>query len=228
MSRAIFAHFETTQRKLGGRSDETTSHTEMEAVREELGLGRGGLIHDQKFRIMQPLFRAVAIVINQDDYSIAVPTIAHIPVLLVITGVQGGLSAPITFDSIADKISVHHKTEDSVQVATTNLATTVAFVMGLEKRELAAFGPRPDPAETCKEPRRSCLLGGDEALFLAKQRGWEGDEVPEGPSSTWVDLGIYQEWTGEGAEWDKGRAQELERTFRQTVLDLDRGRDPKN
>jgi hypothetical protein len=227
MSRAIWARVENTQQRLGGRSHETTSPNEMNGVRKEVGLSDWEPVHEQKFRIMQPLFRAVAIAIKQDDYSIAVPDIAQIPVLLIITGVEEGLSAPITFDSIADKISAHHKTKDSLQAAETNLATAVSFVMGLEKRELAAFGPRPDPAETCKDPSRSCLLGRGEALFLAQQRGWEGDEAPEGPSSTWVDFNIYREWTGEGAEWDGRVAQGWERTCRKRVLNLE-PRDDQN
>jgi hypothetical protein len=184
------------------------------------------IVRDQKLWVMQPLFRAVAIAIKKNDYSIAVPAIAEIPVLLVITGVKEGLSAPITFDSIADKISVRHETEDPVQAVETSLETAVRFVMALEQRELAAFGPRPDPTETCKDPRRSCMLGDGEALLLAKQRGWEGDEAPQGPSSTWVDLNIYREWTGETASWDDRAAQDWERTCRKRALDLERGEDP--
>lgn len=65
-------------------------------------------------------------------------------VLLVLTGVEEGLRAPITLKSIADEIIAHHQTDDSVKVVETSLDTAVRFVMKLEERELTAFGPRPD------------------------------------------------------------------------------------
>ncbi|KAK4151016.1 hypothetical protein C8A00DRAFT_17542, partial [Chaetomidium leptoderma] len=216
MSRAICTHVETTQQKIGSRA--VTSSDEMHALRKELGLSDWETISQQKFLLLRPLFRAVAIVIKRNAYGLAVPEISQIPVLVVLTGVEEGLSAPITFASIASKISAHH-TEDSVQTAETSLATAVNFVMDLEKRELDASGPIPDPAETCKDPRRSCLLGKQEAWAFARVRGWEGVDAPEGPSSSWVDHNIYREWTAEGSDHGEAVAQGWEDRCRKRVID---------
>ena len=228
ISRVLCAHIETVQQKIGDRPNHTTTYSEMEALRGELGFEDWHPIgiRNQKFLLLQPLFRAVAIVIKSADYTTAVPAIAEIPVLIVLTGVEDGLSAPITFDPIADRIRTHHQIEDSIQVAETSLATAVSFAMDLEKREVSAFGPRPDPAETCKESRRSFLLCDGEALMLARGDGWEGEEAPEGPSSSWVDLSIYPYWTGDGAEYDEGEAQTWEVRCCKLAMAAERGEDP--
>ncbi len=205
ISRALCARIDTVQQKIGYRPNRIITRAEMEALKAELGFTQMhpvGIINP-KFISLQPLFRALAIVIRSADYTTSTPSIAEVPVLIVLTGVEDGLSAPITFDSIADKIKVHHRIEDSIQVAETSLATAVSFAMDLEKREVSAFGPKPDPAETCKEPKRSGWLCDGEALALARGDGWEGSEAPEGPSSSWVDLDIYPDWTGDSAEQDK-------------------------
>ncbi|KAK4044122.1 hypothetical protein C8A01DRAFT_12426 [Parachaetomium inaequale] len=211
MSCGICAHVEETQQKLGDRWYGVMCLEEAVALAKELGFPDSERINQQKFLVLQPLFRAVAIVLRSSDYGTAVPAIAEIPALLVLTGVEEGLSAPITFDSIADKIGAHHQAGDSIQTVETSLATAVGFLMDLEKRELAAFGPRPDPADSCRGPRRSLFLDEEEICFWAQQHGSEWDEAPEGPSSSWVDIGIYPHWAGEGARSDEKMAQGWER-----------------
>jgi hypothetical protein len=221
MSRAICTRVETVQRKVGVRGDELGEipFGEVLLLQQELGFGHWEPIRCRKFLSLQPLFRAVAIVIRIRDYSIAVPDIAEIPVLLVLMGVEEGLSAPITLDSIThDGTHKHHRVDGSIQAVETSLATAVRFVMDLEKREVAAFGPNPDPEQTCKEPRRSRLLGSHEALSWATHHGQEEqEEAPEGPSSSRVDTKIYQEWTGAGANYDANTAQGWEREYQELV-----------
>jgi hypothetical protein len=218
MSRAICARVEAVQQKIGDRTDEEIILGGMVGLQQELGFESWEPIFSQKFRSLQPLFRAVAIVINLGDYRIAIPDIAEIPVLVVVTGIEEGLSAPITLESIThDDTHKHHRVDDSIQVVETSLATAVRFVMDLEKCEVAAFGPKPDPGQASKEPRRSCLLGEYEALVLAQRYGWEEEEAPKGPSSSWVDTNIYREWTGAGANFDANTALCWERKCRTRV-----------
>jgi hypothetical protein len=220
MSGAICAHVEATQQKIGDRGHDVTPLNELRVLAAELGSSADSeWIHGQKFLLLQPLFRAVAVVIRSNDYSIAVPAISQIPVLLVLTGVDQGLSAPITFESIMDKSRAHHRLEHSIQAVETSLATAVGFLMYLEKRELAALGPRPDPVEACKDPRRGMFLNNDRIAFFARMRGWEGHEAAEGPSSGWVDLDIYPHWSGDGAEYDQREAQRWETQCRRILQD---------
>ncbi|EEU41306.1 uncharacterized protein NECHADRAFT_83239 [Fusarium vanettenii 77-13-4] len=102
--------------------------------------------------ILQPLFKAVFIVLDQTmgptEGPLTPNDIGDIPVSLVRTGCTEGLSSPISFDAI------HHDqrvflgfgnsdgTIDSVQ---TTLKAAIQFIIGLENREMAAFGMRPSP-----------------------------------------------------------------------------------
>ncbi|KAK3294393.1 uncharacterized protein B0H64DRAFT_433567 [Chaetomium fimeti] len=152
LSRAICTHVETAQRKIGRRTHgaglDYMEKSELLPLLKDIGPGAGDweTIEDQRFLVLQPLFRAVAIVLHARDYDVFIQDISQIPVLLVLTGNVEGLSAPIAFDHIADQVVVHHDhAADSVQVAETRLSTAVGFLMHLEQRELAAFRPNPDP-----------------------------------------------------------------------------------
>jgi hypothetical protein len=206
LSHKICSRIEDIQRKIGDRSSFTTPWDEMMALGKEIGIRTDWYtVHEQRFMVLQPLFRAVAILINQRHYGLDVPAIGHLPILLVLTGYQEGLSAPITFEPIANRIRAYHGAGDSVQAVETSLATAIKFVMDLEKRELDAFGPRPDPAlirqpgMTGKGPN---ILGSDPDMdYLCLREGWEGDK-PEGSSSTWVDTNIYPQWSGDGSRME--------------------------
>ncbi|KAI1173536.1 hypothetical protein F4777DRAFT_600537 [Nemania sp. FL0916] len=131
-----------------------------------------------QFYILQPLFRAMLILVSSWDYKLEdSSTLGTLPVYLVLTGITDGLSAPITFESIAGKIDTDIKTTPGT--AKTTLETAVNFVMGLEEREAAAFGLRPDPVESWK------LLGYKEK---------------EEPTSRFVDPERYPHWGGLGHE----------------------------
>ncbi len=231
MTSAISTHIITSQAKIREydqlHNDGNTFYR-TRAIQAKLGLSEWERIRSQKHLHIQPLFQAVAIVIQRTSYNLEVSDIAHIPALIAVTGVTAGLSAPVTADIIPPRAIIlrHPATEDGVQVTETTLGTAIAFVMALEKRELAAVGATPDPAETGKEPSRSLLLSTDEALFLASRRGWEGAEAPEGPSSSWVDLDIYKEWTGDGADFDRDVAQPWERRCRKYVETIAAGGNP--
>ncbi|KAI0192449.1 hypothetical protein F4808DRAFT_475823 [Astrocystis sublimbata] len=104
-----------------------------------------------RFHIIQPLFRAILILVAGWDYQLQDSSaVGPIPAHLVLTGITDGLSAPITFESISGKIDADVR--DASGTVKTTLETAVDFVMGLEEREAAAFGLRPDPVTTCKPP----------------------------------------------------------------------------
>ena len=231
MTRAITARINTSQAKIREGEplyDDLSGRDRILAIQAELGLDDWERIRSQKHLHVQPLFQAVAIVIQGTSYNLDVANIAQIPALLVVTGVTDGLGAPVTADTIPHRAVIlrHPPTADGLQVTQTTLGTAIAFVMALEKRELAAVGATPDPAETGKEPKRSWLLSEGEALFIASKHGWEGTEAPEGPSSSWVDLDIHKEWTGEGARFDRDVAQSWERHCRKFVEIIAAGGDP--
>jgi hypothetical protein len=151
--------------------------------------GSSSPIHNPELYILQPLFQAVAIIVMADDYDHTNRDSGQIPVLIVLTGVTTGLSAPITFEPIAHKIRSFIK-DNAVQ---TTLETAITFLLGLENREIAAFGLRPDPMVHAK----------DWATISTHPRalGWEVEPLT-GPSSTWVDRELYPQWSGQGAEVD--------------------------
>ncbi|KAK0655552.1 hypothetical protein B0T16DRAFT_397231 [Cercophora newfieldiana] len=155
------------------------------------------IIRHQEFFILQPLFRALTIVIRNESFNPDTPDIGQLTVMMIRTGVEEGLSSPISFDPIAHRIygfACGSRGEIAVE---TTLETAVDFVMGLEKREVAAFGPRPDPVASTKGLEDGCF-GGPSTLHQARCIGWE-DELLVGPSSRWVDLEKCPEWTG----WDE-------------------------
>ncbi|KAF7551855.1 hypothetical protein G7Z17_g4700 [Cylindrodendrum hubeiense] len=152
-------------------------------------------ILNEDYFIVQPLFRAMAIVFLAGNFTMEVTNMGQLPVLIMITGVEDGLSAPISFESIAQKAEAYIS-KNIIQVS---LETAIAFVMDLEQREAAAFGRHPDPIESTKYLTdgvgcRDYILEREGLPLL----GW-GNEPLEGPSSTWVDLEKYPEWTGGGA-----------------------------
>ncbi|KAM5376463.1 hypothetical protein ACJZ2D_005517 [Fusarium nematophilum] len=138
-------------------------------------------IRDQDFFILQPPFRALAVALISNDYSIPVVDITKVPVLLVLTG----------FDTfVSDK------------AARVSLGVAIDFVLSLEKREVAAFGPKPGPVQSTKDLEDGCSFGLMGFPRHMRRLGW-GDEPLYGPSSSWVDQEKYPEWRGDGAVDDK-------------------------
>ncbi|KAJ3550126.1 hypothetical protein NM208_g150 [Fusarium decemcellulare] len=140
------------------------------------------------FFILQPLFRALVIVLLTKDYHIRVADIGQLPVLVVLTGIE---DVP--------------------------LGVAVDFVLALEQREVAAIGPQPDPVESTKNMQDGCFFSLDSYPRAMKKLGW-GDEPITGPSSTWVDDEKYPEWSGDGAIDDKHCYAKMEKTYRWFLL----------
>lgn len=156
---------------------------------------------------LQSLFHAVAIIIRGEDYSNLIQDIGQLPVSIVLTGLQdpeNPLSAPITFEHIASKVHAYNGTPD--QVARTTLETAIEFVMDLEEREITATGLRPDPYRTTQNRPDGGLTAPVYFDMQARDLGW-GNEPLMGPSSEWVDVMQYPEWSGDGADGDAGCMQ---------------------
>ncbi|KAF5005559.1 hypothetical protein FDECE_8011 [Fusarium decemcellulare] len=152
------------------------------------------------FYTTRPLFRAMAIVIPGQNYHTCgvVSRIATVSVLIVLTGETEGLSAPISFDSIADRAEV--VTVGGKAGVRTDLGTAISFVMFLEEREDAFFGPQPDPvASTAHAETGRWVYEGEQSW--AEALGWYNEPLV-GPSSRWVDGEKYPDWTGGGAHMD--------------------------
>jgi hypothetical protein len=160
------------------------------------------LTKDKSLHILQPLFKALLLVISAQDYELEdSKTVGKLSVLLVRTGIEVGLSAPITFEPIADKMRIESHDGETIR---TTLETAIDFVIELEAREVAAFGFRPSPITTWpswEPPEDSEGIGADKPIT--------------GPSSQFVDTKKYKQWSGDGAHYDSVIAQaHEEREFR--------------
>lgn len=161
---------------------------------------------NHRLYMLQPLFQALLIIVCVHSYTFREDstTIGQFPVLLVRTGVEQGLSAPITFQGVAGA----GDDSDSSYYIKTTLETAVDFVMALEAREAAVFGLRPSPEASWES-------------YLRRRRGWSpheekdfGDEPVIGPSSKFVDSKKYATWGGEGRRQDRVEREMEERLLR--------------
>ncbi|KAH8893872.1 hypothetical protein GQ53DRAFT_745307 [Thozetella sp. PMI_491] len=187
---------------------EARHHTydkQLESSSDEVPLSAGNAfmdrVEDHKLHILQPLFRALVIITCSESYhNEDSKNIGKLPVLLVRTGIEDGLSAPITFESIQDQSGDYagNKTKDIVN---TTLEVAIDFVMGIEAREAAVFGLQPTPAAVWKAERRT----------LAIWRRYRGDEPLTGPSSQFVNEDKYPVWQGLGENQDSWVMAEIER-----------------
>lgn len=139
--------------------------------------------HSQKKFLLQPLFQAIIISIRLETFN-KDTELSQLPVLLIRTGIEEGLSAPISFDPIAHKISSFLYSPCGKAAAQVTLETAVEFIMSLESREVAAFGYQPSPAVSSQELDDTCIADLD-IMHEARKFGW-GDEPLVGPSSQWV------------------------------------------
>ncbi|KAL6860833.1 hypothetical protein J3F83DRAFT_747691 [Trichoderma novae-zelandiae] len=158
----------------------------------------GRIIRHQEFFLLRPLFRALIIIIRLEEYRDKDMDIAQLPVLLIRTGVEDGLSAPISFEPIGHQIqSVVRDTAQGKTAVRVALEVAVDFVLSLEKREIDAFGHQPDPIVSTRDLEDGGLADRSGILERARQLGW-GDEPLAGPSSAWVDTKIHTGWCGGG------------------------------
>lgn len=133
-------------------------------------------------RVLRPLFEALMAIVCCADYEGEDSTTAgHFPVHLVRTGVEDGLSAPVSFH---DEIAAHRMEYISENVVKTTLEAATGFIMALEAREAAVFGVQPDPASVVEGPK-------DE----------EGNELTKLPSTQWVSEENAAKWGWCGMGW---------------------------
>ncbi|PNP58896.1 hypothetical protein THARTR1_01144 [Trichoderma harzianum] len=163
--------------------------------------------------ILQPLFRALLILVSDKKYNKETSkTVGSLPVYLVRTGIEEGLSAPISFEPIATKILSHSEPGRAIEVT---VETAIDFAMELEAREAAAFGLRPNPV-TDWEP------------YEDEIEAWKsmGETEPlVGPNSQWVDSEKYPQWTGEGERCDSVKMVRLEEQQFRLQVKFDRRRE---
>jgi hypothetical protein len=144
----------------------------------------GSVYNDGQHFVLQPLFRAVVIVALADTYDSRVKDIGKIPVLLTLTRLQQGLSQPLTLDPVKNQV-IEYVSESAVKVT---LQVAINFVQQMEQREIAAFGPKPDPVKSSAAyygVEDSCR--GRMAVVKMHKLGW-GNTPVRGPSSSWIDF----------------------------------------
>lgn len=99
----------------------------------------------KQFYTITPLFKALVVVIPAESYCIcsSISNISTMTVLVLLTGENDGLSGPIYFDSIENQ--AERVTISGLHGIRTKIEVAVDFIIGLEQREAAVFGPQPDP-----------------------------------------------------------------------------------
>jgi len=154
-------------------------------------------LDDHEWYQIQHLFRALLIVINTDSHQGEDSSdVGTMKVCLVRTGIEDNLSAPITFDSIAEKST---KLGGSADAVMTTLETAADFVMALEARETAAFGLRPDPEGQAKVAAQA------RAAVRPWDESYHAMDPPATPSSQWLSDEKIEEWgwCGTSRDWDQ-------------------------
>lgn len=153
---------------------------------------------DQRFLILQPLFKAFTIIVMKEDWNITMMDMGKMQVIISLTGQEEGLSAGLTFDSIKNHVT-NFVSETAVKVP---LGIVIDFVLALSEREMAVFGILPDPVESTRGPRRlyeSMSMTVDE--YVQSLGG--GNEPVDGRSSTWIDTETHTGWPAESAFREK-------------------------
>lgn len=91
----------------------------------------------QRLYFMQPSFRAVAVTIRASAFTLETSDISTIPVLIVRTGIEAGLSAPINLGTIAegDRTESTVDSQGSLSAVETTLRAAITFLITLEQRE---------------------------------------------------------------------------------------------
>ncbi|CAG9981774.1 unnamed protein product [Clonostachys byssicola] len=157
------------------------------AVKNEAFYYRDIVYCHPEVHIVQPIFRAMLIILPSDNFNVASmdrEELGSTPVYLVLTNCTMGLSAPIPFEPILDKV----ERTLSDRVVQVTLKDAITFVKDLEDRENAIYGPLPNPAKMDQELYET-YVGQDGFLVIemAKRMG-DVNDLPclKGPSSGWV------------------------------------------
>lgn len=153
----------------------------------------------QQFYFMQPTFSAVAVALRTSQFTLEHQDVATLRVMVISTGKEENLSAPVRLDSIPESqvLDVVYGADGHIVAVETSLSAAITFLLALEKREAEAFGLKPDPVATT----RFAAFSVDRIVKTAASLGWDSDVMGplEGPSSSWVDTEKYPAWTGGSA-----------------------------
>jgi hypothetical protein len=144
---------------------------------------------------LQSLYKALIAIASCADYDGEDSTTAgRFPVYLVRTGVEDGLSAPVSFDAELASRRMKYVAENVVE---TKLEAALDFIMALEARETAFFDVQPEPASVVEPPRDK-----------------KGRKLTNLPSTQWVSDEKAAEWgwCGRGLWWDgwRGKHEQME------------------
>lgn len=177
------------------------------------------IIYCQKYFVLRPLFRAIIISMRIETYNDKDADVSQLPVLLIRTGVEDGLSAPISFEPIAHKVECYIHGSNGETAVQVTLETVVDFFISLENREIAVYGRQPDPVASTRDLEDGGICGLD-ILYEAQKLGW-GDEPLAGPSSQWVmDLETCPKETRWSVDINR-RLDYWEKKARETVIWLE-------
>ncbi|KAK3196894.1 hypothetical protein K4F52_000238 [Lecanicillium sp. MT-2017a] len=147
----------------------------------------GYLIQGQKSYTINPLFRATAVVLRTEKLTSQTTDIGSLPAILILTGDNKGLKAPITFNELK-LIHRHLKYDDGGLTAVeTSLDAAIEFLIGLDSRERALASPSDSCIVLTPELPVGALC--DRNIFMSEARklGWTaemGNII--GPSSQWI------------------------------------------
>ncbi len=155
----------------------------------------------RRLYFMQPLFRAVAVAIRASAYTIETHDISTLPVLIVRTGIEEGLSGPIDLTMITEGDRLGSVVDQSGRVSAveTKLDAAISLLMALEQREAEAANAALDPVKSTVYMTNWWV---DLAAGAAEALGWDANTMGllQGPSSSWVDEEKYPSWSGHGHE----------------------------
>jgi hypothetical protein len=148
--------------------------------------------------ILQPLFKAVTIILFEDNFNIRVTDLGKLPVLITLTGEDSGLSQELNFKSISNHVT-KFISDTAVQVP---LHIAIDFIAAQNQLEIAVSGPQPDPLKSTLGFRNGLSVHLEDLPLTVSSLGG-GEEPIEGPSSTWVDTTIHTGWPRVNASDDK-------------------------
>ncbi|CAG7562579.1 unnamed protein product [Fusarium equiseti] len=180
-------------------SDDATAVDVAMAIRSTIQTGLLSLPAEQ-FYTKPALFKALVVIISAQSYYIcsSIANVSAMTVLVLLTGVNDGLSSSITFDSIDDQ--VERAKFRGMSGIRAKLEVAVDFIMSLEKREVAAFGPQPDPVLSTAKDSSDVYARPERAMYENEERvairlSWRHGQIT-GPSSRWVSAARYPKRTG--------------------------------
>lgn len=151
----------------------------------------GHLIQGQKSYTINPLFRAIAVILRTEKLTSQNTDIGSLPAILILTGDNKGLKAPITFNKL--KLIHRHLTynDGSLTAVETSLDAAIEFLTGLDSRERALASPSDSGIVLTPELPVGALCHPDIFMSEARKLGWTaemGNII--GPSSQWI-----EDWT---------------------------------